>query len=133
MTTDSGMPFARSSARWMLASDAELAEPAGRLARQDEIDAHITAWTLQQTPDQAMHTLQQAGVPAGAVMNQADAYADPHLKERQFFKEAWQADCGTHLYPGPLYQMSKTPLGIHRGPGNARPGQRICVPRVAGL
>ena len=99
-----------------LASDGELAEPAGRLARQDEIDAHITAWTLQQTPNQAMHALQQAGVPAGAVMNQADAYADSHLKERQFFKEAWQADCGTHLYPGPQYQMSKTPLGIHRGP-----------------
>ena len=49
-------------------------------------------------------------------MNQADAFADPHIKSREFFREAYQEDCGTHLYPGPLYKMSETPLGIHRGP-----------------
>lgn len=99
-----------------LASDTELADRTARRARQDEIDHRIASWTLTQTPDSAMHTLQQHGIPAGAVMNQADAFADSHIQKRQFFREAYQEDCGTHLYPGPLYKMSATPLGIRRGP-----------------
>ena len=99
-----------------LADDAELADPKARIARQPEIDAAIAAWTRTQTPQAAMRALQQHGIPAGAVMNQADAYADPHIRSRGFFREASQEDCGTHLYPGPLYQMSATPLGIRRGP-----------------
>ena len=99
-----------------LADDAQLSDPAGRHARQDEIDHRIAAWTRTQTPDSAMHQLQQRGIPAGAVMNQADAFADPHIQTRQFFREAYQADCGAHLYPGPLFKMSETPLGIRRGP-----------------
>ena len=39
-----------------------------------------------------------------------------HPESREFFHEAFQEDCGTHLYPGPLYKMSETPLGIRRGP-----------------
>ena len=99
-----------------LASDTELSDHAARRTRQDEIDHRIASWTLTQTPDSAMHTLQQRGIPAGAVMNQADAFADSHIQNRQFFREAYQEDCGTHLYPGPLYKMSATPLGIRRGP-----------------
>ena len=99
-----------------LASDTSLADAPARAARQDEIDQHIAAWTSAKNPTEAMNILQEAGVPAGAVMNQADAFADPHIQSREFFREAYQADCGTHLYPGPLYRMSDTPLGIHRGP-----------------
>ena len=99
-----------------LASDANLSDPSARLTRQDEIDQRIASWTRTQTPDDAMNILQYAGVPAGAVMNQADAFADPQIQSRQFFQEAHQEDCGTHLYPGPLYKMSATPLSIRRGP-----------------
>ena len=99
-----------------LASDAELSNQTARRARQDEIDQRIASWTRTQTPDDAMNILQQAGIPAGGVMNQADAFADPQIQSRRFFQEAYQEDCGTHLYPGPLYKMSATPLGIRRGP-----------------
>ena len=99
-----------------LAADGELADAAARHARQAEIDQRVAAWTRTQTPADAMNILQRAGIPAGAVMNQADAFADPHVRSRQFFQEAYQEDCGTHLYPGPLYKMSATPLSIRRGP-----------------
>ena len=99
-----------------LAADPSLAEPGPRLARQDHIDPRIAAWTRTQTPAAAMHTLQQHNIPAGAVMNQAAAYADPHIQSRAFFQPATQQDCGTHLYPGPPYQMSQTPLHPRRGP-----------------
>ena len=99
-----------------LASDKDLDGAAARLLRHDAIDARIAQWTRTQTPKSAMQTLQERGIPAGAVMNQADAFADPHLQSRAFFAEAYQEDCGAHLYPGPLYKMSATPLGIRRGP-----------------
>ncbi len=99
-----------------LAADDGLASAEARHARQDEIDARITAWTKTQTPNDAMNTLQAAGIPAGAVMNQADAFADPHIESRGFFEEASQEDCGTHLYPGVPYKLSETPLSIRRGP-----------------
>ena len=99
-----------------LAQDDELADAQARLSRQPEIDAAVSAWTRRQSSESAMRTLQERGIPAGPVMNQADAFADPHIESRGFFREAFQEDCGTHLYPGPLYQMSRTPLGIRRGP-----------------
>ena len=99
-----------------LAADVELSAHTGRHARQDEIGHRIASWTRTQTPGDAMNILQRAGIPAGAVMNQADAFADPQIQSRQFFQEAYQEDCGTHLYPGPLYKMSATPLSIRRGP-----------------
>ena len=99
-----------------LAADPELDAAEARHSSHDEIDARIAQWTRTQRLRAAMATLQARGIPAGIVMNQADAFADPHLQSRQFFAEAYQEDCGTHLYPGPLYKMSATPLGIRRGP-----------------
>ncbi len=88
----------------------------GRYQAHDELDTRITEWTSERGHYEAMNTLQQAGVAAGAVMDQADAYSDPHLAERGAFEEAYQEDVGTHLYPGAPYKMSRTPLRIRRGP-----------------
>ena len=99
-----------------LAADPDLDNAAARQSHHDAIDARIAQWTRTQPLRAAMHTLQAHHIPAGIVMNQADAFADPQIQSRQFFAESHQADCGTHLYSGPLYKMSATPLGIHRGP-----------------
>ena len=99
-----------------LAEDAGLSDAVGRRGRQDEIDRRIAMWTRERDPVSVMNELQRRGIPAGAVMNQAAAFADPHIQSRGFFEEAWQEDCGTHLYPGPLYKLSRTPLSIRRGP-----------------
>ncbi len=99
-----------------LKDDPELASAEGRHARQADIDPVIARWTRGHSPEAVMIALQEHGIPAGVVMNQADAFADPHVQSREFFRQAYQEDCGTHLYPGPLYKMSETPLGIHRGP-----------------
>ncbi len=88
----------------------------GRLGYQDELDRRIGEWTRRHDHYEVMRVLQDAGVAAGAVMDQADAYADPHLRERGFFEEAHQQDTGTHLYPGAPYKMSGVPIRIRRGP-----------------
>ena len=63
-----------------------------------------------------MKVLQEVGVTAGPVMDQRDAYNDPHLRERGIFEQVTQEDSGTHMYPGVPYKMSETPIGIRRGP-----------------
>ena len=88
----------------------------GRHQAHDELDARISEWTRERGHYEVMHALQQAGVAAGAVIDQADAFSDPHLKERGSFEEAYQEDVGTHLYPGAPFKMSRTPPSIRRGP-----------------
>jgi len=56
------------------------------------------------------------GLFAGAVLDDRDAYNDPHLKDRGFFQEITHPDCGTHLYPGIMWKMSKTPNAIRTPP-----------------
>ncbi len=85
-------------------------------AHQDEADEFITAWTADKDQLQLFHHLQQAGVTAGPVMNAPTAYADPHLKERDFFVQVTAPDVGTHLYPGAAYKMSKVPFLVRKPP-----------------
>ena len=87
-----------------------------RHSSHDEIDNHISEWTSQHDHYEVMRVLQDAGVAAGAVMDQRDAYNDPHLNERGVFEEVTQEDTGTHLYPGAPFKMTEPPLKIRRGP-----------------
>jgi crotonobetainyl-CoA:carnitine CoA-transferase CaiB-like acyl-CoA transferase len=57
----------------------------GRWQNQDELDSLIEEWTRQHGHYEAMHILQQAGVPAGAVLNSKGVLLNPHLIERGFF------------------------------------------------
>ncbi len=98
------------------AVDPRFAHAPGRLEHHDEIDAHIGRWTEQMDNFEVMRALQVVGVAAGPVMDQRDAYNDPHLRERGMFQEASQEDTGTHMYPSAPYTMSETPPDIRRGP-----------------
>ena len=75
---------------------------------QDELDRLIEEWTIKQNHYDAMYLLQSEGVPAGPVIFEDDAYTDYHLREVGFFEELTQEECGTHLYPGLGWRMSKT-------------------------
>ncbi len=108
--------FAEALGRPGWTADPRFAHAPGRLERHDEIDAHISRWTEQMDNFEVMRVLQTAGVAAGPVMDQRDAYNDPHLAERGMFQEASQADTGVHLYPRAPYTMSETPPDIRRGP-----------------
>lgn len=96
--------------------DPRFAHGPGRLEHQDEIDGHIGSWTADMDKYEVMRALQAAGVAAGPVIDQSDAYADPHLEARGMFQGAEQEDTGVHRYPRAPYKMSETPPDIHRGP-----------------
>ncbi|TMR98440.1 CaiB/BaiF CoA transferase family protein [Nonomuraea basaltis] len=67
-----------------LAEDAELATAAGRMERREEIEAALVRWTSGHEPRKVMELLQQAGVPAGAMLRVSDYPGDPHLSSRGF-------------------------------------------------
>jgi crotonobetainyl-CoA:carnitine CoA-transferase CaiB-like acyl-CoA transferase len=86
----------------------------GRRSAHDTIDKAITAWTTERTAEEAAVALQAIGIPAGPVMTEEDAYADPQLHVRGFFELREHPSCGLHLEPGVNFRMSLTPPVIWR-------------------
>lgn len=96
-----------------LARDPRFATAADRRAHHDELDAIIEAWTAEKDHYDAFHLLQAAGVPASPVLNVAEVFADPHLRERDVWQEMDHPAAGRHHYlKPPMSHMSKTPLRI---------------------
>jgi formyl-CoA transferase len=96
-----------------LAEDPQLADNAGRVARVEEIDGAIGAWTAQRPVADVLAALEVASVPAGRIYTIADIAADPHYLARGMIEQVTLED-GTRLaVPGIVPKLSETP-GRHR-------------------
>ena len=60
---------------------ATLDSPAARKAREDELDAAISAWTAERTDWDAFETLQSAGVPCAPSLDMGRLHAERQLNE----------------------------------------------------
>ncbi|WP_431877009.1 CaiB/BaiF CoA transferase family protein [Amycolatopsis sacchari] len=80
--------LARTIGRPDLAEDPELADGPGRARRAEEIDEAIRAWTGSHDSGHVLKELDEAGVPAGPVLDAAGIVADPHYQARGML-EAW--------------------------------------------
>ena len=92
------------------ARDERFASVLGRLKNQDELDKLIEAWTIHHTKYEVMNLLQQANIAAAAVLNNADVYNDPHIRERGFLDVIEDPDAGVHTYPGRLWKLGETEM-----------------------
>lgn len=114
----------RTTAEWqalrkVLGDPKELSDPvlddlAERRRLHDRIDEVIARWTRARTKHEAFHALQAAGLPAGPVMDEADAASDLQLHDRQFFHILEHPRAGHHFHPGANFQLSATPTQIVR-------------------
>jgi len=92
-----------------LAEDPELAGNAGRVARVQELDQAIGAWSVLHTLDEVLAALDQARVPAGRIYTARDIVNDPHYRSRDMILNTTLAD-GTPLeVPGVVPKLSLTP------------------------
>jgi crotonobetainyl-CoA:carnitine CoA-transferase CaiB-like acyl-CoA transferase len=98
------------------ANDTALKTAAGRRKIEGEIEAAITAWTLIREADQAMNTLQAAGVAAGVARLPIDLLNDPQLTARGFIQEIDRAFIGKHPQPSLPFREGETPLAIRSAP-----------------
>ncbi len=91
------------------ANDPRFATAAGRMEHAEEIDAIIEAWTSQRGHYEAMHILQRAGVPAGALLTIPELMSDPQLRYRDAWVEQTQPDAGTWEMEAPPWKLPATP------------------------
>ncbi len=92
-----------------LADAPDLASNAGRVARVDEIDAAIGAWTATRTVQAVMDGLAAARVPAGKVYTARDIAEDPHYRAREMLLTQTTRDGYEVEVPGIVPKLSATP------------------------
>ncbi len=89
--------------------DPDFATAEGRLRNCDRLDEGIGEWTRRQTSGRVMELLQRAGVPATAVQDGADLFADPHLRARSFLQVVDHPLTGAIEYPEVPMRLWETP------------------------
>jgi crotonobetainyl-CoA:carnitine CoA-transferase CaiB-like acyl-CoA transferase len=99
-----------------LHEDERFASNASRMDHRRELDAALGELTASWDKFDLFHTLQQAGVIAGPVMDELDALASAQLEARGWFESVTQPGVGTHMHPGLLFKMDGTPNWIRRPP-----------------
>jgi crotonobetainyl-CoA:carnitine CoA-transferase CaiB-like acyl-CoA transferase len=78
-----------------------------RMRNSSALDANISRWTAEQSAEDAMITLQRAGIAAGVVQNGIDICArDPQLKERGFWPTVSTARGATTQVTGIPFKLS---------------------------
>ena len=92
-----------------LGQDPGLAGNAGRAARADELDAAITAWTVQHPVDEVLRVLQAVRVPVGRIYTARDIAEDPHYRARGMIETITTAKGLALDVPGVVPKLSDTP------------------------
>jgi len=84
------------------ANDAKFADQFGRWKNRDEIDAHLREWTRGHDHRELAATLQQAGVPAGPVLDSVEIHEDRHLWEWGYWWKMNHHEVGERIraHPG---------------------------------
>ena len=94
------------------ATDERFATYPGRYNNQDELDTLIATWTVRHDHYTAMRILQEAGVPAGAVLDAKELIEEPHLNARGIWETVPHPVAGAHPEIGPFALFSRTPIHI---------------------
>ena len=92
-----------------LPADLEALDLTARLARQDELDAALCAWTIGFEAEHLQDWLQSAGVPAHQVQSSSHCVADPQLVHREQFREVPHPLRGSTWVEGSPFRLSRTP------------------------
>ncbi len=95
-----------------LAQDEQLATADGRQAAHDRIDDAIAAWARDRRCEEAMATLTEAAIPAGAVQRSRDLLRDEQYEHRGFYRYMDHPEMGRIPYAGHQYRIS----GYDNGP-----------------
>jgi len=98
-----------------LINDPKFSSLLARKENEDELDKLVEAWTSQRSPEEVMHLMQQAGVPAGVVQDGEDILVhDTHLRSREYYVYLDHSETGHSAYDGIAYKLSATPGKLTR-------------------
>lgn len=91
-----------------LADDPRMANNAGRVTHEKELDAAIGAWTGALPAAEVLRILDNAQVPSGPIYSVVDMLADPHFNARGLFEEV-QVNGAPLKIPAMMPFLSDTP------------------------
>jgi benzylsuccinate CoA-transferase BbsF subunit len=114
----------RSDAEWRALADAvdqpawvadpRLANPEGRRAQEEELEAALAAWCSTQTAEEVAFVLQAAGVAAAPVQNHLDHLTDPQLWARGYWRLVDHPWLDADLIDGFPIHLAGTPARVDR-------------------
>jgi len=109
--------FCQAIDRLAWAADSRFATFQDRKEHENELDALVASWTVNQIDQDIMNLLQAAGISVGIVTNAEDQMEhDPQLKYRNFHVELEHPEIGKYRAPRQPCVLSKTPCEIKRAP-----------------
>lgn len=91
-----------------MANDPRMANNAGRVIHEQEIDNALAAWCMSKNSDEILDLLDKAKVPAGPIYNVQDMFADPHFNARGMFEQV-EINGKPLKIPAILPKLSETP------------------------
>jgi crotonobetainyl-CoA:carnitine CoA-transferase CaiB-like acyl-CoA transferase len=91
-----------------MAVDPRMANNAGRVIHEQEIDNAIAAWCMSKNSDDILDLLDKVKVPAGPIYNVQDMFSDPHFNERGMFEQV-EINGKPLKIPAILPKLSETP------------------------
>jgi crotonobetainyl-CoA:carnitine CoA-transferase CaiB-like acyl-CoA transferase len=103
-----------SLARVIGVDDPALAKLDARLARVDEVEAAVSAWTRARTRADVATQLQSAGIEAVPVADYGDLHDDPQLVTRRHFERHHHPYLGDGLYERNGFRIDGLPSGYDR-------------------
>jgi len=92
-----------------LAEDPALANNAGRVARVEELDSVIGAWTAERSSEAVLAALAAARVPSGKIYTARDIAEDPHYRARDMILRQTTRDGYDVDVPGIVPKLMGTP------------------------
>ncbi|MER7983710.1 CaiB/BaiF CoA-transferase family protein [Streptomyces sp. NPDC095817] len=98
--------------RFDLADDPSLGDNANRVAMAKEIDFAIEAWTVQRSREDALQSLEDAQIPADAILTAADILQNAHYSERGLLESHYIEIDGRPTsvkFPGIVPSLSEHP------------------------
>jgi len=93
-----------------------LQTPAMRLQHVDELDTIVGDWVANDTVDELVKILDEAGLPCAPVWTIDRLISDPHLRERGQIVDVEHPTAGTIPLSGVTIKFSRTPGAIRYGP-----------------
>lgn len=105
----------RAANRPEMADDPRLADNAGRVKHEQEIDAALAAWCGSLPSAEVLSRLDEGRVPAGPIYNVSDMLEDPHFNARGLYEQV-QINGEPLKIPAMLPRLCDTP-GETRWPG----------------
>jgi formyl-CoA transferase len=92
----------------------EYAEAEDRVRNRHRLAEEIEAVTASQPRAHWMRVLDDAGVPCGPILDYAEVFADPHVRERGMVQEMDHPEGGRVRVVGPAVKLSETPARLRR-------------------